>query len=82
MLWVYCDFNDATPDEEYFILFHNRQPLDDCAQGLGLAIGDKVILYQDDDDFEVLGTLNFKYIALALRECWVAVPDWSTVIRK
>jgi hypothetical protein len=47
-----------------------------------LAKGDKVKLFQDENDFEVIAVLDYKYVDLLQREVWVAVPDWSTIARK
>ncbi|MDR3508499.1 MAG: hypothetical protein P4L64_11425 [Caulobacteraceae bacterium] len=59
MLKIYCDFNDGTENNRYWILWYAEKPLDEQVEMLGLAEGDRVILYQDEDDFEVEGALLF-----------------------
>ena len=49
---------------------------------IGLSSGDHVLLYQDDDDFEVEATLYYKFVDPISREGWVAYPNWSTLTRK
>jgi hypothetical protein len=40
--------------------------------------GSRVILYQDEDDFEVEAELRYGFIPELQREGWLAKPDWST----
>lgn len=80
-LKVYADFNAGTIDDAYFILWHRHRRLEDQIGELQLSKGDKVILYQDEDDFEVIATLDFRYVDVLSGEAWVAVPDWSTLKR-
>jgi hypothetical protein len=49
---------------------------------IGLSNGDHVVLYQDDDDFEVVATLHHKFVDAIGRKGWVAYPDWATLFRK
>jgi hypothetical protein len=49
---------------------------------LRLTKGQKVLLYQDEDDFEVVATLDYTYVDMLGRDEWVARPDWSTLKRK
>jgi hypothetical protein len=82
MIKVYADFNDKTPDEGYWILQHDGIDLAAKVSQLGLAIGDQVLLYQDEDDFEVVATLDFRFVDSIGRGSWVAFPDWTTVCRR
>lgn len=79
MLRVYCDFNDRTEDDLHWLLFFEGSALADAAGRLGLRDGDRVLLFQDADDFEVEATLHFNrtdpYFA-GTKLC--ALPDWST----
>jgi hypothetical protein len=45
-------------------------------------MGDKVQLFQDENDFEVTAVLDYRYVDILQRKAWVAVPDWSTLVRK
>lgn len=65
-----------------WLLFHNDTKLAEEIEQLGLKKGDRVILFQDEDDFEVTATLDVQYVDALRRETWVAVPDWSTILRK
>jgi hypothetical protein len=82
MIKVFTDFNARTPDNICWNLNYQGNDLSEQASDLRLKRGDKVILYQDENDFEVMGTLDFRYISLLARETWIAVPDWSTLVRK
>lgn len=82
MIKVYADFNTAVEHGGYPILYYEHEPLEACAGDLGLNVGDKVILYQDEDDFEVVATLDFRFDRYLGREAWPATPDWSTLVRK
>lgn len=79
MLRVYCDFNDSTEDDLYWLLFFEDRELADLTERLGLKEGDRVLLYQDADDFEVEATLLFNRsdpYFLGAKLC--ALPDWTT----
>ena len=82
MLKIFADFNARTNDEACFVLFYRDVALGTQIEELRLSKGDKVILYQDEDDFEVTATLDIRYVNVLERETWVAVPDWSTLVRK
>ncbi len=79
MLKVYCDFNDSTENDLYWLLYHEGDPLNDLVGELGLQSGSRVVLFQDSDDFEVEATLLLgctdPYF-LGARVC--AKPDWAT----
>jgi hypothetical protein len=82
MLRVYADFNDRTQGGSCWNLRYGNTMLDEQIETLQLAKGDKVVLYQDDADFDVVATLAFEYVDVLGREAWTAAPDWSTMIRK
>ena len=78
MLRIFTDFNARTKDGVCLILVYGGEDLAEQAERLGIKKGDKVILYQDEDDFEVTASLDFQYVEMLGRETWVAYPDWST----
>ena len=82
MIRIYADFNDQTTDGGYWILQSNNAPIVEKIAEIGLSNGDHVLLYQDDDDFEVEATLYYKFVDAIGREGWVAYPKWSTLTRK
>jgi hypothetical protein len=82
MLKIFTDFNARTPDGLCWILVHDNVDQNTQVHELSLVVGDRILLYQDEDDFEVAATLDFKYIDIIGREGWVAIPDWATLIRK
>lgn len=82
MYRVYADFNARTPDGLCWILMYNNLVLEKQITNLHLSKGDKILLFQDENDFEVEATLDFRYVDVLSRESWVAIPDWSTLIRK
>jgi len=80
MLRVYCDFNDGTEDHRFWILWFEGKPLEEQVERLGLKAGDRVILFQDEDDFEVEGTLLFQQThPRFLGEKLCALVDWPTL---
>jgi hypothetical protein len=82
MLKVFTDFNAGTPDGVCWNLVYCGVPLESQMRDLHLTSGDKIILYQDEGDFEVTASLDFRYVDILGRSAWVAVPDWSTIVRK
>lgn len=78
MLTVYTDFNEMTEDDVCWLLIYDHKDLDSQMESLGLSKGDKIILIQDEDDFEVTAALDFRYVKALGREAWVALPNWST----
>jgi hypothetical protein len=82
MMKVFTDFNARTSNGACWILKYDGSDLGEKIDELGLAKGDKVKLFQDENDFEVIAVLDYKYVDLLQREVWVAVPDWSTIARK
>jgi putative acetyltransferase len=79
VLRVYCDFNNRTEDERYWILWYRGRPLEQVASDLGLKDLDRVTLYDDAYQLEVDATLLFDqtepdFIGSPL----CARPDWST----
>lgn len=79
---MWTDFNAKTQDGVCWLLKYNNVALESQASSLHMAKGDKIILYQDGDDFDVTAKLDRRYVAALEREVWVAVPDWSTLVRK
>jgi hypothetical protein len=82
MLKVFADLNARTEDDACFILNYGGADLEKQIEDLRLSKGDKIILYQDEDDFEVIATLDIRYVDALKRETWVAAPHWSTLVRK
>lgn len=82
MYKIFTDINARTSDGMCWVLKYRGEDLDQLISPLKLAKGDKVILYQDEDDFEVVATLDFKFVPILARDAWIAVPDWSTLVRK
>jgi hypothetical protein len=58
---IYADFNDETADGGYWILQTDNAPIEETITEIGLSRGDHVLLYQDEDDFEVEATLQYIY---------------------
>jgi hypothetical protein len=81
MVRIFSDFNARTKEGECWILMYGNNYLDNVVDDLCLSDGSKVILYQDDGDFDVIATLRHKYIDVLKRNAWVAAPDWSTIRR-
>jgi hypothetical protein len=75
---MYTDFNEYM-DGMCFILHYQGKPLQEQMAELGLTVGDEVVLYQDEDDFEVTATLDFSYVNRLGRHVWVARPHWPTI---
>jgi hypothetical protein len=65
----------------YWILQHDGSDLAAKMPELGLSVGDNILLYQDDDDFEVIAALDYKFVDSIGSLGWVAYPDWSTLRR-
>jgi hypothetical protein len=82
MLKVFTDFNARTADGACWNLAYRGTDLGGRADELHLERGDKVILFQDEGDFEVTATLDVRYVDVLGREALVAVPDWLTLERK
>jgi hypothetical protein len=82
MLKVFTDFNARTVDGVCWILVYQGSDLDERTDELHLRKGDKIILFQDKDDFEVTATLDVRYVDVLGRVALVAIPDWSTLERK
>ena len=77
MIRVFTDFQAVDRRGDFFILKIDREDLERQTQALGIRVGDKVIL-DAHEDFELIGTLDFKFVEILGRETWVAHPDWST----
>ena len=77
MIRVFTDFQAIASDGSLFILRIDHEDLERQAQNLGIKVGDRVIL-DAHEDFELIGTLDFKFVDILGKEAWVARPDWST----
>ena len=71
---IYADFNTTTIDGA-IRLTTIGSIYDISATKLQLKPGEKVILYQDDNDFEVTAKLCYNSDI-----GWTAIPDWNTKI--
>lgn len=77
MIRVFTDFQAIDADGYLFILRLGDEELEQKADELGIKIGDEVIL-DAHEDFEIAGTLDFRFVNLLNRKSWVANPNWST----
>jgi hypothetical protein len=81
MLRVFTDFNSRTPDGICWNLVYQDVELDKQAGDLHLAKGDKIILFQDENDFEVAATLHRRHVDVLGRglilECEQQLVQWS-----
>ena len=82
MLKVFTDFNARTSEDICWNLKYDNVDLERKIDDLKLNVGDKVRLFQDEDDFEVIAVLDYRYVDVLGRKAWVAIPDWSTLARK
>jgi hypothetical protein len=82
MLKVFTDFNARTSDDVCWNLKYDDTDLEEKIADLKLNVGDTVQLFQDENDFEVTAVLDYRYVDILKREAWVAIPDWSTLVRK
>lgn len=78
MIEVLTDFNAMTADGTCWILVRDDKDLEEQLIELGLEKGSKIKLFQDDDDFDVVATLDFRTVATHTHPCLVAIPDWTT----
>jgi hypothetical protein len=74
---LYCDFNDGCDAYGYWLLIKDGIRIGPSLEAHGLQEGDRVVLYQDEDDFEVEATLRWGGTGHD-DVCWVAIPDWDT----
>jgi len=82
MLKVFTDFNARATDDVCWNLKYDEMDLEEKIAGLKLNVGDRVQLFQDENDFEVTAVLDYRYVDALKRKAWVAIPDWSTLVRK
>jgi hypothetical protein len=82
MLKVFTDFNARTSDGACWNLKYDDADLEKRADDLKLVVGDKVLLFQDENDFEVAAVLDYRHVDVLKRKAWVAIPDWSTLVRR
>jgi hypothetical protein len=81
MLRLFTDFQAVGPGGYCWILRHGDRDLEQTAKELNFTKGERVIL-DAHEDFEVEGTLDFRYVEMLGRDAWVAYPDWSTRVDK
>ena len=81
MIRVTTDFQAIDSKGSLFILRVNNEDFDNKAVSLGVKIGDKVIL-DAHEDFEITGTLDFRFVDPLAKKSRVADPDWSTRVDK
>jgi hypothetical protein len=74
MLKIFTDFNARSADGTCWNLIYDGAPVSDEV----LKVGEKIILFQDEDDFEVEASVEFRFVKELGRDSWVAVPDWAT----
>jgi hypothetical protein len=74
MLRLFTDFNARTVGGACWNLVHEGVDADSAI----LKRGDRVILFHDEDDFEVEAVVDFRFVDELKRENWIATPDWST----
>ena len=82
MLKISADFNNRDHNGACFALRYGNNDLDKQAHALNLVEGDRVVIYQEEDDFEVEAILKYEDVQYLGKPAWVAHPDWSTIIRK
>ena len=78
---VYCDFNEVTADDRYWILVVDGRRMDSPADAaaVGLKDGERILLFQDAGDFTVEADVLFGQTdPWFLGEQICARPDWST----
>jgi hypothetical protein len=72
MIRLFTDFQAVGPDGCLWILRHkDDELLSKEINDLKMTKGDKVIL-DAHEDFEVIGTLDFRHVEFLGREAWVA----------
>ncbi len=82
MVKLFTDFNARTSDDVCWNLKYEGTDLGGKIGELKLNVGDEVLLFQDENDFEVTAVLDYRYVDILKRTVWVAIPDWSTLVRK
>jgi hypothetical protein len=75
MLKVFTDFNARTSDGVCWNLKYDEMDLEERIADLKLNVGDRVQLFQDENDFEVTAVLDYRYVDILKRKAWVAIPD-------
>jgi hypothetical protein len=79
---VYADFNSRTNEGYPWILKYDDDDLSERLGSLKLKLGDRVILFQDEDDFRVPAILAMGYADELKEEVLCAIPDWGQISRK
>lgn len=77
MLRLFTDFQAVDPDGCCWILKIGGEESTERENSTIFGKGDKVIL-DAYEEFELIGTLDYKYVENLKRDAWVACPDWST----
>jgi hypothetical protein len=77
MIKLYTDFQAIEDDGACWILKYGQSDMERHADELHLSNGDTVLL-DAYEGFEVLRTLDYKFVRALGRDGWVAYPDWST----
>ena len=80
MLRLNTDFNEMTENDEAWLLFLDKEKITKMSSP-PVSRGEKVILYPDEEDFEVTAVMDFRFVSIIGRESWVAIPEWSTIVR-
>ncbi|CAL80259.1 hypothetical protein BRADO6655 [Bradyrhizobium sp. ORS 278] len=82
MIKIFTDFNARTNDDLCWLLKYRERDLAPQIDALQLRKGDRIILFHDDGDFEVIAMLDYRFVEVLGRDEWVAIPDWDTLVRK
>jgi len=77
MLRLFTDFQAIEEDGALWILKYCQCNVDEVADDLHIAKGDRILL-DAHEDFVVVGTLDYRFVKMLGRPGWVAYPDWST----
>jgi len=79
MLKVFTDFIARSADGVCWNLKYEGVDLEKRIDDLKIIVGDKVRLFQDENDFEVIAVLDCRFVDVLKRRAWIAIPDWSTL---
>ncbi len=79
-LRLWTDFNAISTENQCWILKNPSLDVQDLDPD-SLREGVRVILFQDEGDFEVEATIHFGFVSAPLHgTAWHAVPDWDTLV--
>lgn len=79
MMRVQADMNAITSDGKVYVLMVNGRRVEDDPNFQLFRPGQKVILYQDEGDFEVDAEVGFGMIERFSTPVWYAIPDDATL---